>query len=569
MQKEKVNKKLIWQILLLALIFFGAIFVWYSPVLFKGYPLKYPDYRQIAAKSIIENGKFSLESEKNVILSSEKVPKLGVISSQGDRLIPILSAGIYKLAGLPSPNQSVMIGVAVYAFSLLFFFLVTWRLFGYFQALLFSVIYIFLPIIWDISLWSNYYEYSLLFFSVALLFLFARKQKNSLPLNIAAGAFFALSFLSRDAMLLFGPVLFIWLWLYRRKAILPLFGAMLIVLVSVPLIFGLLFGSAGNNHMSYFGVNDDNAQGKDFYFYGHLYPDPYTYHYEKEEYLTGLKKELSKGGLTEHNIAKRMSNVESERISLWHRLKVAPVLLVKHLATIVSLESIGGSMIFLFFLLGLWDLKQRKNNFFQLSIIWISFVFFACSFVVLVQRNHVMDFAFAFALLVSLGITFFSKLIFIKTKPSKFINSKTLSLLLVFLVVYQLIMSSHVLFGRTYDSSGPMKINYYANQINHINLSSDDVIATPLGAGIIYSLNYLTDKSIVKFDKETIEKLYNEEKIQDVFDDFEVTHIVGFSVEQTEKIVNVSNVNVISENDVTLESFEVSPLKSLFMNLVK
>jgi len=571
---QKIIEKLdnnYFKILGIILVMIMAVLVWYSPVIFKGYPTDLPGSSQVVARNLVLTGKFSQESAKNVILNSERIRQEGTTSSKGDKLIAICNAGIYKLFGMPDANKAVLISVFVNALAFLFFFFTVWQLFNYKNALIFSGIYIFLPVIWATSLNSNSYEYAFLFLSISLFIFFSKWERYKWLKYGLVGIFLALCFLSRDAMALLAPAMLIWLWIYKRKAILPLFGSLLLVIAIFTFIFNGVFGKSSNYHLAFFRVGGESAMARDFGFYGHLYPDPYTYHYEKEDYLAQKKQEMKEGGLlARHGIAKRMSNVESSRISLLHHFTIAPILLAKHLASIISLENVGGPLIFLLFLLGLLYLFKNKKPLFNFCWLWIASVFFFCSFVALAQRNHVMDFGFIMALLVSLGIIRLAGLISnYEGIKNKFLKKNYLIFIILLLVIYQLVLSSHVVFGRVYDSSDYLKLKAYQEIILEADITAQDIMATPLDNSDIYTINYLTDKSIIKFDKNTVKKLLDENKLDFAFQEFKVTKILGFSPDMTKEILQQVKVENITDNDIEMKEVVTSPVKGLIMNLLR
>ncbi len=569
MQKN-MKKKLFFKILFLFFIFIIAIFIWYSPVLFKGYSNVIPVSSRSIARNIVTSGKFSLESEKNVILGSGIVKEKGVISSQGNKMSVILSALVYKIFGVPDNNQAVFIGIVIYALALFFFFLTIWRLFGYLQAILFASVYIFLPVIWETAIHPNFYEFSLLFLSLSFFVLTIEFKRYKWIKYSLSGVFLALCCMCRDAMSLLIPALFIWFWIYKKRAIVPLFFSMVVVMVLFSVIFQFNFGKTSNYHFSYFSIGGEKAKQSDFSFYGHLYPDPYTYHYEREQYLNKQKEIIKAGGLEAQNISKRIANIEAGEMSLGSHFTIAPILFLKHIASMISLENVGGPLIFLFFLLGIWYLYKINKSLAAFVVIWIGFVFFLLSIVVLAQRNHVMDFGFVYAGLVGLGILksgqFLSEKI---TINGKVIKAEIWSIIVLVFVMYHLILSSHIVFSRIYDNKNFLKLNAYKEIVLDSGVADQDVIATPLNSSEVYGINYLTDKSFIVFNNKTIRKLIDEDKLDFAFKEFGVTRILGYSPEFTKEILKNTEVQNISDNSITIQSIDVSPIKSLFMNLVK
>lgn len=240
-----------------------------------------------------------------------------------------------------------------------------------------------------------------------------------------------------------------------------------------------------------------------------------------------------------------------------------PMLLIKHISRLFSLEDIGGPFISLLAVVGFLYLYFKKNKLWQFSALWIGTVIFLLCFVVLAQRQHMMDFGFILALLITLGLFNLAGIL------NKYFNKTIFTTLLLLIVIYQMVLSAHILFSRPYDGSSFLKLKAYQEKILISDVKSNDVIATPLDATSLDNLNYLSDKSLIKFSNQTVEKLLVENKLDFAFKEFKVTKILGFSKEMTEKITQQTKVKNITDNTLPAIQIPISPTKSLFMNLVK
>lgn len=565
--------KIYQKIIILSAILFCSVFAWYSPVLFKGYSSAIPGPNNVIARNLAKTGKFSHENEKNIILNSDRIKQDGMISSTGDKAIALAGAALYKLSDSLNFDSIVLLSVVVFAMSLLFFFLTVWKLFGFRIAMIFALVYVVLPVVWETALIPGFYEFSLLFLSIGLFLFFCGNEKDKYDIlrYCLSGIFLALSFLSRDAMALLAPVLLVWAWFFKRKAILPLFAPMILAIICFTVIFQFNFGKTSNYHFDYFRAAPEKTQGRDFSFYGHLYPDPYTYHYEKETYLSQKKIEAGQSGIDAQSLAKRISNVESNRISLWQHLRLAPLLMVKHISSLVSLESVGGPLIFLLFCFGMLCMFRQtglpagqtgRREFVYFISGWIGFIFIFCSFFALAQRNHVMDFAFVFALGAAFGIYNLIEIL-------NFRHKRAALILISVMAAYHLILSSHALFGRLYGDSSYLKLKAYQEEIGKFDLNGNDIIAAPFNNNEIYAINYMADKSFVKFSRPTVEKLISENKLKFAFKEFGVTKIAGFSPELSAEITKQTGARNLADDSVAVSEITASPVKSLLMNLVK
>lgn len=559
---KKINK-----ILVILSIFILAILVWNSPCLFKGYGFSDFTPDQALARNLLLTGKFSIENKKNIMLTSAQISEEGEISSRGNKLNPIFGAYIYKFTGLPSQSMAIFISSIIHALALLFFALTVEKIFGKKEAVIFSLIYIFLPVIWLTVQTPLYYEFSLLFLSCALFIYFSAGAKYRYINYAFAGIFLGLAFLSRDAIALFAPAFLIWLWLNNKKAVLPVFSALTAVILIFSFTFSYFTGKNINNnqHLTFFNIEAKEAAYSDFGFYGHLYPDPYIFHYGKDEFLKDAKEISKSNEIASIDMSKKLANIGESKISIWQRIKLIFILFIKHISRFFSLEDLGGPFISLFIILGLWHLYEKRNKLWQLAVFWIGSVIFLSSVVVLAQRQHMMDFGFILVLLITLGIIKLGNISYLKESK----NGAYLVLLITAVIIYQFTLSAHIVFSRSYDNSNLPILESYVNHINFSGVSKNDVIATPLNTVSIDTLNYLSNKSLIKFDNKTIKKLIGEKKIDRAFNEFKVNKILGFSPEITAQIIKQSDVKNIVSDDIKPAQFYISPIKALFMNLVK
>ena len=549
-------------------LFFTATVVWYSPVLFKGYPASINGNTALLSKNIIESDVFSIENDKHIILNSERIAKEGMPSSEGQKLLPVLSAKVYSATGLPTDNQIILISILISALSLVFFTATVWKMFGQQQALVFSVLYIFFPTLWETSVNSGGYEFALLFLSLALFVYFGNIfKKSTLIRAVFFGILLALAFLSRTALALLAPSLLLWMWFYDRKNILPVFISLFIIIGIFTITFQNHFGSSNNHHLSLVGI--ESSQFKDFAHLGHLYPDPYTYIYEKESFLTETQKKISEGGIKAQGIAKNYINIEGGGLSLLDRMAIILNLTIKHTMRMFSLQDVGGIFIFLLFLLGVKELNKKRKEFVNFLLLWIVSVLSLCAFIILAQRNHIMDFGFAYVLLTSFGITGLACIIKENISFKKIdISIQTWTLLLTVFVVYHFVLSTHVVFGEVWDRSTYLETLYYTQTIQQQELLQSDVIATPFRVSTMSHLSYLTDTSIVLFREDTLLNLIEDKKLDFVFSEFGVTHILGFNSSTTQAVLaHTTTTNIATQ--VTKINSNTSNLRSFLINLVR
>lgn len=571
-------KRFLFLALFFAIIFVLAVAVWYAPVIFKGYSTHTFTTNSLMGRNVYLTGLYSAENDLNVFLAPSLVKEYGHISIYGCKLTSLAYGYVFKITGLPDENDIVLFSIVLHALTLIIFTGIVLYLFKFKTAIIFSLIYIFLPFNWRQPYHLSTYEFALFFLSLFFLFyLYGVKkgvltdwvQKLSLGRGIClimSGGFMALACLAKESLLLIVPVMFIFLWLKKQK--IQLFYIFLPFIV----IFGVFWlpNISNNIYLQLFTTEaTDEAKSADFHFYGHIYPDPYTYHFEREEYLDKLKDQSSSLPFVERIVeAKALKNMGIEDISIVDRLRVGVVNSTRHIFRFFSLEDFGGPFIFLLALLGIYNLRKKNRYLYQLFIFWIVSAIFLMSFVVLAVRNHLTDFGLALTLFISLGVLAFSRIL-IKHFDLKDKKASVVYLLILLVVLYNLVLVNHFGWSRTYDSSNYSVINVYSQEIKNLNILDEDVIAVNLHANDLYYLNYATNKSFVMFNPNTIEGLLEKDKLGNVFEEFGVKYILGYSDELTKDILNRADVINVTFDSKESKASEISRNKGWLMNVIK
>lgn len=577
-------KTIFGKILFLFFIFVAAFSVWYSPVLFKGYtPYKMTEIMPIA-KNLSQTGKFSMEDKQSVLLPTSLIKEKGENATSGNKLTVYLYAWIFKVVGVLNPHQLVVAAILLNSLSLAVFAFTVLRLFGFGVAGLFAAIYIFMPYNWESVYSLGTYEFAIFFFSIFFLFfLLGRKAKREALFMSLAGAFLSLSALSREVFFLMLPIMAAFLWFNNKSSSnqndLSLCGKMwnkkrlIYLFVPVILILSVFyfpgFFSGGENNYSGFFSGSEKQKPMDSPFYEHLFPDPYTYHFEREKFLADFDKKIENSGFVESLESKKiLANLGIRSMGIIDRLSLGVILLFTHLSRFISLEFVAGPFVLMFALLGLYSLREKDKNFYRFSIYWFLGTMLLLSFVVVASRSHLRDFNWIIPVLASLGIFFFADILKDNLKLSKRQSIMFLSVM-SFLFVYNLILADHVVFGKVYDGNPSRKLEAYAQEIKKMVVKDGEVIAVGLNPKEEIILSYLADKSMVIFAPKTIIKLSEEGKIAEAFKKFNVKYILGYNSELASWIEKDTSVKNLTSSNVKLTDSKTSPLKSFFMGVVR
>jgi len=566
--KNIKNRFLVGSIFLLV-VFVLAVGVWYSPVLFKGYSTYSMTSNMLIGRNAYLTGLYSAENDLNVLLASDLIEEQGHLSTYGNKLTSLLYAKVFKITGLPSENGLILLSIFIHALTLLISTGIVLYLFNLKTASIFSLVYIFLPFNWRLPYHLGNYEFALFFLALFFLFYFCgiRRKYNYIYFGVSGGFLF-LACLSKEAIMLIIPFLLVYLWLIKQKARLIYIFIPLIILFAVFWLPDI----SRNSYLQMFTTQvSEQNKGTDFSFYAHVYPDPYTYHFEQEEYLKKSQELIDNDQLVlmkEIDRIREFKNMGIWDISLFDRIRAGLMLGSRHVFRFISLEDIGGPFIFLLILLGLYSLRQKKKYLYQFFIYWISSAIFLLAFVVLAGRNHLMDFNWAIALSISLGLIFLVKLIndYFDLKKKKQVF---LYIALLFIIIYHLILVNHVTWSRIYDDSDNLIVQSYSQEIKKLDIADSDVIALNLTGAAMYNLSYLTDKSMILFRLETVEDLLEKNKLDWAFEQFGVKYVLGYPDELNEEIVYQTDVINVASNSLELATVEMSRNKGWLMNLIK
>lgn len=556
-------------------IFAIAILFWYSPVLFKGYPAQSIDSEGnlTAARNYAQSGVFGSESDLNVVVAPSLAQSQVAQTLLGNKLTIFSYAGIFKALGQLDWDKIILLVIIIHALALVFFSITIFYLFGLKEAIIFSIIYILLPINWQTVYFIGTYEFAILFFSIfTVLFFCFRNHKYKVPFLILSGLFLALAGLAREAMFLSFPVIFLWLLANKKKKDILLVFIPLIIVLAVSWAPDFLRGN--NEYLKLFvSTNDTNKnQHSDFQYYGHLFPDPYTYYFNKESVLKPLQENIDSDNSSwfyRIGMLKAGANMGIRSVNIIERFIVGTTNFSRQISKFLSLEDIGGPFIFILMLLGLYQLKNKNREIYFLFISLMIAIPLLLSYVVLGRRSHLMDFSWIIAGLVSLGLTSLYPLFKNYYQFNK--HLKLFYCFIIILVFYSLILANHVYLGQAYDSTKYMEIRYLADKINTVSRSINDseVIAVS-ERGMHPAINYLTNKSVVFFSPNTIAKLIKEGGLQKAFEAFGVKYVIGYDQDLSELITENSQVKNIS---IWPEKSDLqAPLsynKSWLLNLVK
>ncbi len=494
-----MNKKILFSIIILLILSFGLRI---APIIYKGYAPTGAHDNLILARNLAETGEYKLESEKNVVLASSQVKEKGAVSTFGNKLTIFIEAGIFKIFGF-SANLPFFVSVFMFAITTVLIFLLVLRIFdNFYLALITALFDIFMPFVWKGSLFAGTYEFASVFFLLGLLIYFWKKEKNILLLFLP-GLFFGLAIVSRNAFILSViPIIIYELQVSRSWKKVASFA------LPVILIFGA-FGFFNNSYLS--GADESFSR------FGHLFPDPYTYHYEKDNYIRSI------AGSSDPDLSEFQIKYGYD-VSLINKVKMYLNSAVFYPNQAFSIINFGGPFfLFLAFLGGAY-LYKEKRELFKFFSLWI--ILWYIGLVVLKTNNwdHFLEIRFVVIFLIALGVWALIKMF------GKCIESQRKYILfgvgLVAFSSFQLFVSNKWMFHESYETSFLPEAMPIIEKLEKENIKSDEVIAVSFNQGAPLLFNYYLDKNFIYFAPETIEKLKKEGKLEEIFSDFSITRFV-------------------------------------------
>lgn len=565
-----INKKNLLNIVILFAVVAFFSFVWYLPYVFKGYHPDVINDQLVLARNLAESGKFTLYNDRGVVISSDMAKELGEVSSIGNKLTARLYAMVFKYSGILSLGEIAFISVILNSLALLIFSLAVFYLFNIKTAVVFSFVYGLLPFNWRNVYALGNYEFAILFLSLFFFLFFLGKDIKGNGLKFlmlfASGIFLSLSALAKEAFLVLILILFLFLAVNKKKNLLiPVFSAVFIIFA----FFYFPLFLKGDNIYKNVLFNSKPDKELDFNLAGHLFPDYYIFRYDSENFLKEYNLVLngSEGFIKTLAIKKAAANVYGYKINIFERIVVGFYIVSGHLFRFVSLEEIGGALIFGLMVLGFVSLKSKEKFLFKFFGYWFFLSIFIFSFVILVSRSHLMDFGFAIALLTALGGIYLFDII---KNNFKLNGVRGMFLFFIFFAFlsYHLLLVNHIVWGEAYNEN-ILKLYAFADKIKEKNVQKNEVIMTGLRHDESLTFNFIADKPIIVFRPETLEKIINEKKLEGVLSEFNIKYALGYEPELLEKLKRESKIEVIYLNEKSYKNFSTPFYKMWFLGLFR
>jgi len=514
--------KKIYLIFIVFIIFFISVAVRYWPIYHKGHSYNVAFENLILARNLNLTGEYKISNEKNVILSSLAVSDSGIISQFGNKLTPVLYSKLFKVFGL-NFEIPLIISLALYGFISVLLFILILKLFNLCVALIFSFIEIFSPLVLQRAIEVGTYEWAMFFLTIGI-FIYLYKEKPNLLKLFFAGLFFALASLARNSFLIL-PFIFLLYDFYKNKSLKRIAIFILPILILWGVYLGPSFLEKDKTTNVYLTSQDTSGA------YMHLFPDPYTWYFERDSYVKSII------GTTNYDYNQFLIKY-GYPVSLKNRILMYFASIKSYPKGLLDQTTVGGPFMIFFLFLGGFYLFRNKKDFIKLFIVWGGLLYV---FLVTLKSNHWGHFIalqLPLFLLISLGIYWIFKFVLKQGFKTYLKYAFVFGFILVLFI--HLVQSDKWMFHEQYENSNTGQalelVKAIEEQGNYLN-KKQDIIAVGLYNQAPMLLNWYTDYSFVYFDPNTVKKLLEENKLKWAFEQFGVTKFTGYDKELTEEII--------------------------------
>jgi 4-amino-4-deoxy-L-arabinose transferase-like glycosyltransferase len=419
-----------------------------------------------------------------------------------------------------------------FALALLPWWWSVYRLFDARTAWVATVILSFFPIMWLEVVWLRGYSTAFLFLFFSFASFIELQKRNHIAAIILSGIFFGATLATKDAFITFIPwMLFLYVWLHRKnwkRGVLEagLFGVLAWGIFVTP----HLWNANQKNEsltLAFIAPLQSSLPGT-----GHLYPDDYTYEFDREAYDQIIRDRAQDASFLESQSDanyRRIFGVSDDGLltlflsDTWNFLNSIPALFL--------MDTMGGVFLWLFVIPGIAVTRKKHHVLlFACTGLWLTMEFLL-RYVLHFSRDHLMDIGWVLALLAAVGV------ISVATSVQKDWKKVSVSFLIVLMttaMALQLLQANRKQFARLYASS-IVPESYSASAVVNA-LPEDAIVAYPRRPDLLF----FAERSSVVLHEETIDRLSMIGKLQEPFDHYGVTHIIGYSDEQTRKILDAS-----------------------------
>jgi len=519
-------KSLTGQIAILCVVLALFVGLWMLPVLLAGFPYQFPGL--ILARNVAETGMFSLTDSLGRMLSPSLLASEGVISTVDGRLSALLYVLASHWLGWDQFLGWTLLSSAVMGVSLLLLWLAVYRLLNARSAWLSTILLGLTPLIWQQALTVDNYSFAFFFLFASFAAFVWLKDRSHFGAVALAGILFGCSSASKDVFLVFLPWYVVaYLWIHRRAWKRGILGVVLFFILAGSIYLAPYIGDIRalgypvNQNISRVWPGDQQLEDAT---YLHLYPDPYTYYFDREAFDAEHLAEVEQWSW--------LARMQEQKTLLNYGLTSGPFtslansmwLFLHSFPSLFQQAMVGSVVLWLFIVPGFLILLHREKTLAVLLVGLVLSMYAMIAFVLHYEREHLMDVVWVLTLFAALGVGGVSDTL---ASSWKRVSSSLLTILIMIVLGVQLVQTNRNEFARLYRASTVPTALAQAQLLS--SLPEDAVVALPDHSTRVMDLAFLSGRTMVSFKEETVERLRAERGLKNAFNIYAVTHALGYS----------------------------------------
>ncbi len=522
---------------LLAVFAVGMVGLWTAPVVLTGYPF-------LISSILSEAREFSIT---------------GLIPESSSRLSTIIVWLAGNRIGWENAVDFTLLSAMGMGAALIPWWVTVRKIVDIQTAWIATVAFALMPTYWLLALRLDGYSFAFFFLFSAFAFFVYLYPKHRISALALSGLCFGAALGARDAFIAFLPwLLTAYLWRERARWIVAsmeigvfcafAYTAFMSPLISLAMQDGLSPLQRAQVFLPSFAHSTPGT--------GHLYPDDYAYQFLKQDYNELIAARTGEASFLERQRDENYRAIFGVgEVSAINRLVNSLWLFFNSLPEYVSVEVVGGALLWIFILPGAIAFRKRRPIIFEEIIgLWLSMEFIL-RFFLHFHRSHLMDVGWALALFAALGVVALAN-------AARVQHIRLIAGIITLFIALQFVQVNRKQFAELYRRSSTPQI-YAASQALKA-IPADAIVAHPR-RGELFSL---VDHKKVTIHPDTLDLLRKQGEMAAPFRYYHVTHIMGYDAGYTHQILAAAPwLKEIKIPEVALP--EVTPLVQYILHTVR
>jgi len=504
--------------------------VWSLPALIMGDGFAFFPF--LEARNLAVTGLFSFTDILGRTLSTDLVSTIGVPSAADGRLSRVFIAWLSQGIAWDDLVLWTMAGGMTLAIGMWFWWATVLKLFGIRTGWATLIITALMPVYFREAAMFDNYNLALTCLAAAGASFVWMKDKRPMVALLAAGLLFGASISAKDVFLIMIPwfgVTFLWKRQWKGGTVFFIAAA---AVYMVPYLSDIsTLGYPVNQNIARVWPGAESIANET---YLHLYPDPYTYYFDRATFDEQFIVDAATKSLSDRMRDEKVMLSYGLEGGLIRRLRLGTWLIAHDVPSFFQRQTVGGVFLWIFALPGLVFLWRREKGLVLWLLGLVLSMYIAIRFVLMYEREHFMNIAWVYALFVGYGITEISTL-------QKQVRASIVTMLIVVVCALQLLQANRYEFAARYRRSNVAGLRGTGEMLKL--LPEGSVIALEAHPSDIETLALLSNKTIALFREETLLKLQASGKLANVLTEYGVTHALDYDMRTPAK--NIDSVTMV------------------------